>query len=194
MKTTNSEDQEIAKAPDKSTNLGMMEVIAKNDQNLEDIKNLTSSKVTDQLKVFLIAQARNELQRVVKLTEFLDKLESKFIERVSMEANDLTLRQYSEVISTITDLLSRSNGIISQVLKDESLTTILNTTIYSSGSLTTITSSASALKDPQSRERVRSVIKNVLFSLDQYPDQTKDPEVVDQDYEVVDEEGSESNE
>lgn len=154
----------------KTSNMEMMQVIASHDQSLEDIKNLTSSKVTDQLKVFLIAQARNELQRVVKLTQFLDKLESKFMNKVNqeMDMDALTLRQYSDIISTITDLLSRSNSIISQILKDDSLMTILNTTIYTSGSSTTVSSAVSSLKDPQSRERVRTVIQNILFSTQNY--------------------------
>lgn len=153
-----------------SGNLDMMTTIARNEQSLEDIKNLTSSKVTDQLKVFLVAQARNELQRVVKLTQFLDKLESSFMNKVNqeMEMDSLTLRQYSDIISTITDLLSRSSNIIYQVLKDDSLMTILNTTIYTSGTSTTVSSAVSSLKDPQSRERVRTVINNILFATQNY--------------------------
>lgn len=154
----------------RSSNLGMMDLIAKNEQDLSDIKNLTSSKVTDQLKVFLVAQARNELQRVVKLTQFLDDLEDKFISTVSnrMATDDLTLRQYSDIMSTITDLLNRSNTIISQVLKDESLMTILNTTIYSTDNSATVSTTVASLKDPQSRERVRSVIKSILFATENY--------------------------
>lgn len=154
----------------KTNNMDMMKIIANSEHSLDDIKNLTSSKVTDQLKVFLIAQARNELQRVIKLTQFLDRLESKFMNKVNseMDADALTLRQYSDIISTITDLLSRSNGIISMVLKDDSLTTILNTTIYTSGSSTTVSTAVSSLRDAQSRERVRSVVQNILFATENY--------------------------
>lgn len=156
----------------KTDNLEMMEVIAKNDQSLSDIKNLTSSKVTDQLKVFLISQARNELIRVVRLTRFLDKLEEKFMDKVDQKMinDELTLKQYNDVISTITGLLSRSNTIISQVLKDESLMTILNTTIYSSGTGSVSSTVVSSLKDSRSRERVRAVIGQIMYSIDQeYP-------------------------
>ena len=156
----------------KTDNLEMMEVIAKNDQSLNDIKNLTSSKVTDQLKVFLISQARNELIRVVRLTRFLDKLEEKFMDKVDQKMinDELTLKQYNDVISTITGLLSRSNTIISQVLKDESLMTILNTTIYSSGAGSVSSTVVSSLKDSRSRERVRAVIGQIMYSIDQeYP-------------------------
>lgn len=145
-------------------NLEMMTTISNNEQSLDDIKNLTSSKVTDQLKVFLVSQARNELSRIVKLTKFLDKLESKFIDKVdkAMEEDALTLKQYNDVISIITDLLARSNEIVYKVLKDDSLMTILNTTIYTSNNTTQVTSAIATLKDPQSRERVRNVIQNIL--------------------------------
>lgn len=149
------------------SNYKMMETVANNSQSLDDIKNLTSSKVTDQLKVFLIAQARNELTRVLKLTEFLDKLENSFMSKVNeaMIDDSLTLRQYSDVISVITSLLSRSNDIISKVLKDDSLSTIINTTIYSD---TTSVTSVASLRDSQSRERVRSVIQTILYKTENY--------------------------
>lgn len=150
-------------------NLEMMTTISKNDQSLEDIKNLTSSKITDQLKVFLISQARNELSRIVKLTKFLDKLEAQYMSKVdkAMEEDKLTLQQYTNVISLITDLLARSNEIIYKVLKDDSLMTILNTTIYTTSD-TQVSSVVSTLKDPQSRERVRNVIQNILLTTKNY--------------------------
>lgn len=156
------------------TNLDMMTQIARNKQSLEDIKNLTSSKVTDQLKVFLISQARNELSRVVKLTKFLDRLENEYMNKVenAMESGSMTLRQYSDTIGLITDLLSRSNDIIYKVLRDDSLMTILNTTIYSTDGSTQVSSVVSSLKDAQSRERVRNVVQNILFATSNYANDT----------------------
>lgn len=147
-----------------TSNLDMMTKIAQDGQTLEDIQNLTSSKVTDQLKVFLVSQARNELMRVVKLTKFLDKLESRYMDKIdkAMDSNELTLRQYSDSINLITDLLSRSNEIIYKVLRDDSLMTILNTTVYTTGSTTQVSSVVASLKDAPSRERVRTVIQNIL--------------------------------
>lgn len=155
---------------DSNPNLEMMTTISSNEQTLDDIRNLTSSKVTDQLKVFLISQARNELSRIVKLTKFLDKLESRFMDKVdqAMEEDKLTLRQYNDVIGLITDLLARSNEIIYKVLKDDSLMTILNTTIYTTGGTTQMSSVISDLRDPQARERVRNVVQNILLTTKNY--------------------------
>ena len=174
---------EITNTDDKSTNLAdtdnqkeisnmdMMIKISKNEQNLQDIKLLTSTKVTDQLKVFLISQARNELTRVIKLTNFLDTIENNYMSKINQAMMDdaLTLKQYGDILENITTLLNRSNEIITKVLKDESLTAILNTTIYANNTTTdTQTSIVSQLKDPQSRERVRNVINNILYHTQNY--------------------------
>lgn len=153
------------------SNMDMMIKISKNEQNLQDIKLLTSAKVTDQLKVFLISQARNELTRVIKLTNFLDTIENNYMSKINQAMMDdaLTLKQYGEILENITTLLNRSNEIITKVLKDESLTAILNTTIYANNTTTdTQTSIVSQLKDPQSRERVRNVINNILYHTQNY--------------------------
>lgn len=156
--------------PTKVPDIDMMQKIAQDDQTLDDIKALTSSKVTDQLKVFLVAQARNSLAEVVKLTKFLDKLETKFMSKATelMDNDDLTLKQYGDVISVITGLLARSNEIISKVLRDDSLMTILNTTIYKSNDSVQTTSVVTNLRDAQSRERVRAVINKILISTEDY--------------------------
>lgn len=151
-------------------NMSMMETVASDAQTLDDIKMLTSDKVTNQLKVFLVAQARNELMRVVKLTKFLDKLESKFMSKADdlMMTDDLSLKQYGDIISIITGLLARSNEIVSKVLRDDSLMTILNTTIYSTDTSVQTSTVVKSLKDPQSRERVRAVINSILVSTQNY--------------------------
>lgn len=155
----------VVSPPAYEDNLQMMETISQDCQSYQDIKNLTSSRITDQLKVFLVSQARNELTRVVKLTKFLDKLESSFISKAdkAMTEGSLSLKQYSDVINLTTSLLARSNDIIYKVLRDDSLMTILNTTIYTTtGTTSQVTTATSCLKDAQSRERVRAVIQNIL--------------------------------
>lgn len=167
-----SEEDKLTELSEVSkSNLSMMTTIASNNQTIDDIKMLTSSKVTDQLKVFLVSQARNELLRIIKLTKFLDKLESSFMNKTELAIveDELTLKQYGEVISVITSLLNRSNDIVSKVLNDDSLMTILNTTVYSdtSGSELKSTSVISSLKDAQSRARVREVLKQVIVRVDE---------------------------
>lgn len=164
-----------------SSEIDMMEKIAENQQSLEDIKFLSSSVVTDQLKVFVISQARNELKRVVKLTKYLDKLEKSYMDAVddAISNGEISLKEYSEVIGLITSLLTRSSSLLSNVLKDDSLTAILNTTVYSGITTTQTTSVVANLNDPHSREKVRTVISKILANTQHY--------VEDTDYSVIEE-------
>ena len=175
------------------SNLEAMEKIANNEQTIDDIRLLTSSKITDQLKVFLIAQARNELSRVLKLTKFLDRVEDSFMDKVNegMDANELTLKQYSDILEVITSLLSRSNEIINNVLGDDSLTTILNTTVYATeyGQSTSVVTN---LRDAQSRERVRKIIQQILNKTSEYT--TPDTYVDVPEAEISNDKGDDNNE
>lgn len=88
-------------------------------------------KLLDRTKLFVIAQAHNELNRVIKMTNLLDKIEAKFIDaiedRIEQTPDNLQLLTYA--METISNSLTRSNQIITQVLKDDKLAAIvLNTT------------------------------------------------------------------
>ena len=169
---------DMSALPAIKSDLEMMTLIAEDKQTFEEVKLLTSNRVTDQIKVFLVAEARNELSRVVKLTKFLDRLEDSFISKAdkAMGSGSLTLKQYGSIIDSITTLLSRSNEIIYRVLKDDSLMTVLNTTIYASKDATT-TSIVTQLKDAQSRERVRLVLQQVINKSNEYVESTVDADV-----------------
>ena len=88
-------------------------------------------KLLNKTKLFLVAQAHNELNRVIKMTNLLDKIEAKFIDaiedRIEQTPDNLQLLTYA--METISNSLTRSNQIITQVLKDDKLAAIvLNTT------------------------------------------------------------------
>ncbi len=125
-----------------------------------EITEITSAQYTNQIKLFLLAQARKELMRVVKLTEFLTKVEDMYEERVMENLDKLSLDSFPDIISTITSCLKRSDDIMQSVLKNDSLKslTLIN---YNSNNDTTITSDAAVntvlknkLNTPESREKV----------------------------------------
>ena len=86
-----------------------------------EITEITSAQYTNQIKLFLLAQARKELMRVVKLTEFLTKVEDMYEERVMENLDKLSLDSFPDIISTITSCLKRSDDIMQSVLKNDSL-------------------------------------------------------------------------
>lgn len=169
--------QSQSSQPISTSNADLMKKIADGQQTFDEIQMLTSSTVTDQLKVFLVAQARNELQKIIQLTQFLDKLETNLMNKVddAIATNSMSLRQYSDIIDVIKTLLERSNSIVSEVLKDDSLTTITSTTVYQAPNGTTQTMSiTSRLQDPQSRERVRNVLQQILAKTNTYSVESND--------------------
>ena len=88
-------------------------------------------KLLNRTKLFLVAQAHNELNRVIKMTNLLDKIEAKFIDAIEdkIEQTPDNLQLLTYAMETISNSLTRSNQIITQVLKDEKLAAIvLNTT------------------------------------------------------------------
>ena len=172
-------------------NYKMMQTIAYDQQTFDDIKALTSTQTKDQLKVFLVAQAKTELRRVLKLTMWLDKIEDSYMKKVedTIGTDDLSLKEYESVINTIATLLMRSNEIISKVLNDDSLMTILNTTVYTN-SVTTQNTIVAQLNDPHSRERVRNLLNQIIIKADNYTADNSDAEYV----EITNEEGDDSDE
>lgn len=172
-------------------NYQMMQTIASNKQTFDDIKALTSSQTKDQLKVFLVSQAKAELRRVLKLTLWLDKVEDNYMKKIedAMGTDDISLKEYESVLNTIATLLTRSNDIISKVLNDDSLMTILNTTIYTDNVITHSTI-INQLNDPYSRERIRNVLNQVIVKADNYTDSLSEQYV---EIKEEDEEGDEYN-
>ena len=151
--------------------MALMDRLSSDTYSEDDVKLLTSDKQYDQLKVFLIAQAKNELERVVRLTKLLDNLESSFIDEINTHiANqDLTLRMYSELMATIVQILDHSNEVVSRVLNDDKLSMIISTTISADNKPESREASIiSQLKDPQSRERVRTIVEQVIARATQY--------------------------
>ena len=93
--------------------------------------DVDGDKLLNRNKLFLVAQAHNELNRVIKMTNLLDKIEAKFIDAIEdkIEQTPDNLQLLTYAMETISNSLTRSNQIITQVLKDEKLAAIvLNTT------------------------------------------------------------------
>ena len=97
--------------------------IANNDIKAIDIGSAEQAK--NQISMFLVAQAKNELYRIIKLTSFLEEVEARYIdtatELMQQYPDNLTLVQ--NVLETIEKSINRSNELLTQVLKDDKLNT-----------------------------------------------------------------------
>lgn len=147
----------------------LMQHIADGTYTEDMVNSLTErDKSVNQMKLFLLAQAKRELNRVIKLTEFLNKIEEKYENRVMTEIDEIPLKDFPVVISTITACLSRSNNIIQRVLGDDTLTQLV--VIDNSVNKTIGTSNQLNLDTPDSRDRVNKIVRNVINVIDNYND------------------------
>lgn len=125
--------------------------------------NVDSDKLISKAKLFIVAQACNELNRVIKMTNFLDTLEEKFMDTVNskLEENPQNLQLITYAMETITESLNRSNNLITQILKDEKLASvIINTT-----NIITPDGSSATVMSMDSRDTVRNWASAALAQL-----------------------------
>lgn len=148
-----------------------MQLLSENQLHNSALSQLNGKDTENQAKLFLIAQARNELQRIVKMTTYLDSLEEKFMTVV----NKKLLEQPTNLnlIMTAMDItqqsLKRSNDLITQILKDNSLQTlVLNTVNIIPG-----VENSKAI-DMDSRESIRNVASSLIAQL-----KSKEEEIID---------------
>jgi hypothetical protein len=128
-----------------------------------DGMDVSGEKLINKTKLFLVAQAANELNRVIKLTNLLDKLENRFIDTVNdrLETNPDNLALITSAMETITESLNRSNALITQVLKDDKLSSIIiNTT-----NIITPEGKSSTLMSVDSRDAIRNAASFFLAQL-----------------------------
>ena len=140
---------------------------------------VNGDELIDRTKLFLVTQACNELNRVIRMTEFLDKLENKFMEVVNdkLEQSPENLQLITYAMETITESLNRSNQIITQVIKDEKLSSIIiNTT-----NVITADGNSSTIMDINSRDTVRNMASSLLAELSRAVESNGD--IVDVDIE-----------
>lgn len=148
--------------PESST-LNVMKQLA-GDTELADI-SYNSDELLDRSRIFLIAQAKHTLSRIIRLTNFLEKLESKFItavdERLEDEPDNLSILTGS--METISKLLYDANNIVTQVLRDDKLQLVINN--ISTTSVITPDGKSATIIDADSRDAVRNLASSLLSSL-----------------------------
>jgi len=124
--------------------------------------------ITNKLKLFILAQAERDLNTILKLLRFLDKVEEAYESKVDQEMTrgTLTIYDYMQIISSINSSLSRCHATINQVLKDDSLKNIF--IVDNSTNINTDLNHISpGLSDPASRERVMKAVNSVLHTIDE---------------------------
>lgn len=134
------------------------------------------------IRVHLVLQAKRELERVIELTETLDAIQRKYQEKVLQYIQDhddeSAILYLPQMMDNISKCLERSYSIINQVVGNDKImnyqitqNNINDSTINVSGKNSSFEGD---LADPQSREKIRYVMREILGDIDNLVDDEKD--------------------
>lgn len=136
------------------------------------------------LKSALIMQARRELERVLKLTDMLDKIQEKYQDRVfdyiNRHDDESAVNYLPRMIDVISQCLDRSQKMIHDIALDDKITNIM--LVDASTNISNITNNTlnMDLSTAQSRGHVRDAVNAILKLMNTNIEETTD-DVVDVD-------------
>ena len=154
-------ETELKLMDEESSSYVMMHQLASNDT--DSIVEINGEQLLDRTKLFMIAHARQQLNRIIKLTKFLEKLEDKFIDAVNnrLDNEPESITMISMAMETISKCLESANGEVFQILKDDRLANIvINTT-----NIITPDGNSATIIDADSRDEVRNLASSLLQQL-----------------------------
>lgn len=161
------------------TSLYMMKELAKNETTLA----VDSDSQVEKTKMFYVMYARHTLNRIIKLTTFLEKLEDKFITAVDdiIDKQPESISLISTAMETISELLKDCNAVVKDVLKDDRL----NNVVINNTQIINPNGTAATIIDAKSRDEIRNLAANLLSQLEKVKDEQQ--EIIDVE-EVIEEE------
>lgn len=173
---------EVVEVEEKVTPTSTLEEVAEMAKNEVSIANAVTSQTLDNLKIFQIVYSRSQLERVVKLTNRLQELEDRLLDR-SDEVTDLY--DLMNVIKLIQGSLDRSLEAIKQITRNEEYLQVViqNANIVNNqlNSYTGINSTRDLAKihNQDSRDKIRNAISSMIDLLNQDNTETIDMEDTD---------------
>lgn len=106
--------------------INAMEQIATNTSYSTNLLNYTDPKVSEnQFKLFIIAQCKRELYKILEYSKILDKLEERFKQVYIDRIDELSDGTIVSLMQLMLDKIDRGNELINSVIKDKDITNVL---------------------------------------------------------------------
>lgn len=106
--------------------INAMEQIATNTTYSTNLLNYTDPKVSEnQFKLFIIAQCKRELYKILEYSKILDKLEERFKQVYIDRIDELSDGTIVSLMQLMLDKIDRGNELINSVIKDKDITNVL---------------------------------------------------------------------
>lgn len=179
-----SEKQDIVLEPIKSkTKLSLGELIKDDIEVTEsDVREFKS--ITNKLKMGMLVQAKSNLKRVLKLSDILDKLYDKLLDRVENSLDTCDTASLMYTTEYISKALSDTNNFIMALINNDK---IQNFFIIDNSSVVNINSDNRL--DLDKRERIRKAAEIVMNNLDYFVEEDYNkivnPNVIEPEYTEV---------
>lgn len=182
--------------------LKAMELISTSADYSEELLKYADPKISEnQFKLFIIAQCKREMYKLVQYSKWLDIMEKRF-EQVSINrANELSPGQVMSIIKFLKDNIQASNDMLNSVIKDKDITNVLiiNSQTNNINDITKsellqrlYKSSADKSESPSaSRSKVVEVVTEILRDdmdgneINEVVDLLTKPEVVEEPKEII---------
>lgn len=157
--------------------------LATADTSASLVDDLLSRDIPTQLRAFMLAKAKADLIRVIKLSGALSQMEDKFVERAINDMDETSLKNLQHMIETTSDALDRTENFISKVIGDQSiqLTIDQSTNIYNDNSNNSTNSFVSVLSDQTSRKKLQDLAARLLSPISVNQAELVNSQVMDSD-------------
>ena len=158
--------------------------LATSDMSTTLVDDLMSRDIPTQLKAFMLAKAKGDLIRVIKLSQALGELEDTYIERALSTRDEETMGNLQRMIETTSNALSRTTDTVQQVMGDQEikLTIDQSTNIYNDNTTTNNTNNfVSVLSDQNSRQKLRELTAKFLSPISTNQNEIVNSQVIDSD-------------
>lgn len=124
------------------------------------IKETSVARINDLTELFNINQNKKTMARMDKMSDLLDLLTDKLIERVTKRPDELSHKDILDAMKTASDMIDKGNK---QINNQENVPLIQ---INNQDNSVNVDTSLGDLKTRESRERVKSAVAAVLQNLD----------------------------
>ena len=106
--------------------LKAMELISRDSTYSDELLKYADPKISEnQFKLFIIAQCKREMYKLVEYSKWVDILEKRFKEVTVDRSDELSPGQLMNMIKFLKDGIQSSNELINSVIKDKDITNVL---------------------------------------------------------------------
>lgn len=159
--------------------------LATSDMSTTLVDDLMSRDIPTQLKAFMLAKAKGDLVRVIKLSQALGELEDTYIDRALSTMDEASMGNLQKMIETTSNALDRTTDTVQRVMGDQGikLTIDQSTNIYNDNTTTTNNTNnfVSVLADQNSRQKLRELTARFLSPISTNQNEIVNSQIVDSD-------------